>query len=303
MYMSRFALKKARKVSVFVIISIILALGGIAPAPGFVRADGATIPPASIFNLTVVNVGSSSAQLTWSAVGADGYVEPATAYDMRLAQHNFTMGEWNSLVRVTGTPTPAQPGMQESFAVTGLYPNTMYYVAVRAVDSFGTMSTAYNMVWFTTTSAGPTAVSNVLFSPRLEAMQIPSGKTFVITLYNPGTATTAAQFTGTADATGRVALPTTATISAGLYDIMASSQGYLRKKLFEYNVSSNAIITLPMLPVGDINNDNIINSLDWSVMSGRWFSSDAAADINKDGIVNSIDWSYLSKNWFLTGDN
>lgn len=301
--MSRFAFKKARKVSVFLIISIILAFGGIVLMPDFVHADGATIPPASIFNLSVVNVGSSSAQLTWSAVGADGYVEPATAYDMRLAQHNFTMSEWNSLVRVTGTPTPAQPGIQESFAVTGLNSNTTYYVAVRAVDSFGTMSAAYNMVWFTTASAGPTSVSNVLFSPRLEATQIPSGKTFTIALYNSGTAVIAAQFTGTTDAAGRVGLPTTATISAGLYDIMVSSQGYLRKKLFEYNVSSNAIIILPMLPVGDINNDNIINSLDWSVMSGRWFSNDTATDINKDGIVNSIDWSYLSKNWFLTGDN
>lgn len=301
--MSRFWFKKSSGISFFLIVSIILAASGIVLMPGFVRADGATIPPASIFNLTVINVGSSSAQLTWSAVGADGYVEPATAYDMRIAQHNFVMSEWNSLMRVTGTPAPAQPGVYESFSITGLSPNTTYYVAVRAADSFGTMSSAYNMVWFTTASAGSTSVSNVLFSPRLEAMQIPSGKSFTIALYNFGTATIAAQFTGIADVAGRVALPTTASVPAGLYDIMVSSQGYLRKKLFEYNVSSNTIITLPILSVGDVNNDNIINSLDWSVMSGRWFSNDAAADINKDGIVNSIDWSYLSKNWFLTGDN
>lgn len=301
--MSRFALKKARKISIFLIISIILVASGITMMPGFVHADGAAIPPASIFDLKVVNVGSSSAQLTWSAVGADGYVESATAYDMRIAEYSFVMSSWNSLARVTGTPTPAQPGMQESFTATGLYPNTTYYIAVRAVDSFGTMATSYNMVWFTTTSAGSTSVSNVLFSPRLEATQIPSGKNVTIALYTAGTATVAAQFTALADTAGRVTLPATATISAGLYDIMVSSQGYLRKKLFEYNVSSNAIITLPILPVGDINNDNIINSLDWSVMSGRWFSNDATADINKDGIVNSIDWSYLSKNWFVTGDN
>lgn len=291
-----------RKTAVLLIITLVF-VSGIGMMPSFVFADGATIPPADIVDLAVVNVGSSSVQLTWSAVGADGYVEPATAYDMRLAAYNFTMASWNSLTRVNGTPTPGQPGTQESFAVTGLSPSATYYIAVRGVDSFGVMSAAYNMVFFTTTSAGPTAVSNVVFALRLEAVQIPSGKSVTITLYDAGTSVSAGTFTATTDATGRVALPQTLSIPAGLYDIMASSQGYLRKKLFEYNVSSNATITLPILPAGDINNDNIINSLDWSVMSGKWFSNDAPTDINKDGIVNSIDWSFLSKNWFATGDN
>ncbi|OGD23957.1 hypothetical protein A2Z10_02470 [Candidatus Azambacteria bacterium RBG_16_47_10] len=301
--MSSFPGKKARSISVFSIISLIILMSGAGLVPRFARADGAAIPPANIVDLTVVNVGSSSVQLTWSAVGADGYVEPATAYDMRIAQYNFTMGAWSSLTRVTGTPTPGQPGIQESFAVTGLNPGTMYYIAVRGVDSFGTISVAYNMVSFTTASAGPTPVSNVIFSPQLEGMQIPAGKSISVVLYNAGTATAAASFTGTTDTSGRVALPQTASLNAGLYDILVSTQGYLKKKLFEYNVSSNAIIELPTLPVGDINNDNIINSLDWSVMSGKWFSNDATTDINKDGIVNSIDWSFLSKNWFMTGDN
>lgn len=291
-----------RKIAGLLIIAFVLG-SGIGMMPSFVRADGATIPPADIVDLAVVNVGSSSVQLTWSAVGADGYVEPATAYDMRVASYNFTMASWSSLTRVNGTPTPGQPGIQESFAVTGLSPATGYYIAVRGVDSFGMMSAVYNMVSFTTASAGPTPVSNVVFAPQLEAVQIPSGKSVTITLYNAGTAVSAGTFTATTDATGRVALPGTLSIPAGLYDIMTSFQGYLRKKLFEYNISSNATITLPILPAGDINNDNIINSLDWSVMSGKWFSNDATTDINKDGIVNSIDWSFLSKNWFATGDN
>lgn len=298
--MSSFLAKEMRKTAVLFVIALIF-VSGIGVMPGFVRADGATIPPASIVDLAVANAGSSSVQLTWSAPGADGYVEPATSYDMRIANYNFTMASWSTLTQVSGTPTPGQPGIQESFAVTGLTPSIGYYVAVRGKDSFGTMSTAYNMVSFTTASAGPTSVSNVIFSPRLEAVQIPSGKSVTITLYNAGTAVSAGVFTATTDATGRVALPGTTSIPAGLYDIMISSQGYLRKKLFAYNVSSNAVITLPVLPVGDINNDSIINSLDWSVMSGKWFSNDATTDVNKDGIVNSIDWSYLSKNWFQTG--
>ncbi|MCR4322719.1 MAG: dockerin type I domain-containing protein, partial [Candidatus Azambacteria bacterium] len=211
------------------------------------------------------------------------------------------MGAWNSLTRVSSTPVPGQPGIQESFAVIGLSPATTYHIAVRGVDSFGTISMAYNIVTATTASVGPTSVSNVLFSPRLESAPTPAGKSFTITLYNAGTATSVAAVTALADANGRVALPGTISLSAGLYDILVSSPRYLRKKTFAYNVSSNANIILPILPVGDLNGDNIINSLDWSLMSGRWFSSDANADINSDGIVNSIDWSFLSKNWFQTG--
>ncbi|MES2315749.1 MAG: dockerin type I repeat-containing protein [Patescibacteria group bacterium] len=49
---------------------------------------------------------------------------------------------------------------------------------------------------------------------------------------------------------------------------------------------------------GDLNADGIVNSLDWSIMSIVWFTSNANADLNHDGIVNSIDFSILNRNWF-----
>ncbi len=57
----------------------------------------------------------------------------------------------------------------------------------------------------------------------------------------------------------------------------------------------------PVTIVGDINNDGIVNSLDWSIMSSKWFSTDSASDLNKDGIVNSIDFSIMNNNWLKTG--
>jgi hypothetical protein len=53
----------------------------------------------------------------------------------------------------------------------------------------------------------------------------------------------------------------------------------------------------PPTVVGDLNNDGIVNSLDWSYMNSKWFTSDATADLNHDGIVNSIDFSILNNNW------
>jgi hypothetical protein len=56
--------------------------------------------------------------------------------------------------------------------------------------------------------------------------------------------------------------------------------------------------TLGSSLVGDINNDCIVNSLDFSLMNQRWLTNDPAADFNKDGLVNTIDYSLLSANWF-----
>jgi len=52
--------------------------------------------------------------------------------------------------------------------------------------------------------------------------------------------------------------------------------------------------------VGDLDNNGIVNSLDWSIMSGVWFTSNAQADLNHDGIVNSIDFSIMNRNWLKT---
>jgi hypothetical protein len=58
--------------------------------------------------------------------------------------------------------------------------------------------------------------------------------------------------------------------------------------------------TPPVALVGDLNNDKIVNSLDWSIMNSKWFTTDPVADLNKDGLVNAIDFSLLNVNWFKT---
>lgn len=52
---------------------------------------------------------------------------------------------------------------------------------------------------------------------------------------------------------------------------------------------------------GDLNKDGIVNSLDWSMMNSKWFTSDSTADLNDDGIVNSLDFSIMNGNWLKTG--
>lgn len=56
----------------------------------------------------------------------------------------------------------------------------------------------------------------------------------------------------------------------------------------------------PSTPQGDLNNDHIVNSLDWSLMNSKWFTNDSTADLNSDGIVNSLDFSIMNGNWLKT---
>lgn len=79
--------------------------------------------------------------------------------------------------------------------------------------------------------------------------------------------------------------------------------GYLTRLLgpMDYNVLA-ALQTFPLMLAGDLTNDNIVNSIDFSYMNARWFSTDPTADINQDGLVNTVDFSWMNKNWFVLGE-
>jgi len=140
----------------------------------------------------------------------------------------------------------------------------------------------------------PTGLTATL-GPRLEA-RTPSSDTFTIDIYQTGGTTALLSFTGTGST---IALPAN-TLTTGTYDIRITTEGYLRSR--STHTLSNTAVTLPTLKAGNLNSDNIINTLDWSYMNTRFFTNDPIADINQDGTVNSIDFSYMVKNWGDTGD-
>ena len=87
------------------------------------------------------------------------------------------------------------------------------------------------------------------------------------------------------------------------YVVRAVTSGYLTRRQPVAVITSGSTIAFPAaLLAGDLNNDSIINSLDWSLMNTSWFSADPVSDINGDGIVNSIDFSFMNKNWSLIGE-
>jgi hypothetical protein len=73
-------------------------------------------------------------------------------------------------------------------------------------------------------------------------------------------------------------------------------------RVFSVDLASNVTYILPRLWTGDTNQDNIVNSVDYSLLNSRWFSADLTTDLNRDGVVNSIDFSFMNQHWLVTGE-
>jgi hypothetical protein len=78
--------------------------------------------------------------------------------------------------------------------------------------------------------------------------------------------------------------------------------GFLKRAVNNVNLSSASTIVFAPLLAGDLDGNNVVNSLDFSVMNVKWYQSDAVADLNKDGLVNALDFSLMNKNWQKSGD-
>jgi hypothetical protein len=77
---------------------------------------------------------------------------------------------------------------------------------------------------------------------------------------------------------------------------------FLTRLLTGIDLNTASAYTFPQLLTGDINQDNIINSVDYSVLNTNWFTSNASADLNQDGLVNAIDYSFMNKHWLISGE-
>jgi Bacterial Ig domain/Dockerin type I domain len=89
-------------------------------------------------------------------------------------------------------------------------------------------------------------------------------------------------------------------------DLKFVAAGYLARIVYGVDLNSTAAkngIVFPVLLAGDLDGNNQVNSLDFSIMNTGWYSTSALADINKDGMVNTIDYSLLNTNWQKIGDS
>ena len=101
----------------------------------------------------------------------------------------------------------------------------------------------------------------------------------------------------TTNSSGTVSLNLDQTSGSLFFKIKASP--YLSRLL---SGDINTTLTFPQLKTGDINQDNIVNSIDFSTLNTSWFTTQQTADLNRDNIVNSLDFSLMNRNWFQRGE-
>ena len=198
-----------------------------------------------------------------------------------------------------GYTSVVNAGNVTTYAFNNLADGVRYYFSVSAYDAAGNESLFSGEVFKDIPAI--TSVSNITFSTIIEGPLVASSKNFSIRILSAGTSNLVGQVSATTNASGNLVF-SSISISAGTYDIIASSTSYLARKITGVSLTSNSTITLPKLLGGDLDDSNSIGAGDWSWMSPFFGTNNALADINDDGLVNSLDFGLMNKNWGQAGN-
>lgn len=105
------------------------------------------IPPAPIEDLTVTNVTSNSISLKWTATGDDGNEGDAARYKIRISTEPIDENNFDQAIEILGGgPPPKKRGEKMEVTIIGFKKDTLYYVAIKALDNVGNASKISNVV-------------------------------------------------------------------------------------------------------------------------------------------------------------
>jgi len=151
----------------------------------------------------------------------------------------------------------------------------------------------------TTATIIPPVTPKKFIKPSVEGRSDASGVLFAVRIYDPSGNSPIKVFSATADRSGKILIPDD--VFEGIYDVEVSARGYLGKKYTGVSINDGSQSILSgSLEAGDLNGDNTINSLDWSIMNDAWTNFSTKSDLNIDNKINSLDSSFLNENWFAT---
>jgi hypothetical protein len=95
-------------------------------------------------------------------------------------------------------------------------------------------------------------------------------------------------------------------VPAGTAAISAKTAWTLRSKVpASFSLVGVGAVSLTggdLLKAGDLTGDNVVNTLDYSVLRFNWLTINATADVTGDGIVNTGDYNPLQANFYTVGD-
>jgi len=90
--------------------------------------------------------GNGNINLAWTSTGDDGSYGTAASYVIKLSYESFTAAGWDAIsYTVADPPQPEVAGTPQTMVVSGLEPNALCYVAMRAFDEAGNASAMSNV--------------------------------------------------------------------------------------------------------------------------------------------------------------
>ena len=260
------------------------------PSPVDVLDPAPSTPPAFAFR----NGNPLVITFTASDAGLAGLDAADAANDLDLSASNGTtvLDSWTVAAAedtLTGVVT-----YTVTLAVPTDATNGLYTVTADIRDRSGN--------WSGATDLGDFEVANELLA-TVELEGFAGGGrvvTFVATGGTPKTWIKTVTFTGT---TGSVTLED---VPAGTTHVSAKTAWNLRSKVavsFSPEGVGTANLTgTDRLPGGDLNGDNVVNTLDYSVLRYHWLAADPEADITGDADVTVGDYNLLKANFYTVGD-
>jgi len=123
------------------------------------------IAPGQINDLTATQPTATNVTLTWTAPGDDGNIGTVSGYEIRYNTKQITSALWSISNLCPDFPVPVQPGVQQTYVVTGLLSSTTYYFAVKAYDERPNYSPLSNIANATTLASqdniAPAAITDL----------------------------------------------------------------------------------------------------------------------------------------------
>lgn len=214
----------------------------------------------------------------------------------RLALHKIsTYGDALPTATLDGAPSDRNDGI-------GAAANSPYNVTVTVTDNgVPTLQSSVNFIW-TIAPAGNFVSLNVSLQGRTDQSGNYDVNVYSLSdLVNP-------VYSGnlTANSSGLLSIPDP--LASATYKFAVKKPGFLQR-VVEFNITQNETVTIPQLKGGDLNNNNFVNILDFSLFSTSFFTTtgnpgyNEAADFNGNGIINITDFSIFTSNFNQLGES
>ena len=231
----------------------------------------------------------------------------ATANDPTISGQT-TSGLFQLSILVDGTvfATSSQSSLSVSLDTTTL-PNGTHVITAQAKDNAGNSFTT-SPVSITVNNVSAQKYPRLIALSSLEGLlSIPANQQITASVISPSNGSTLETESNLSPNASKQYTVTFQSSDPQLVNIRIKAQGYLSRLLqnIDTTVNSATALSVSQLLAGDLNSDNIINTLDYSSMNSHWLQSGstiATGDLNGDGLINSLDFAILKNNWGKGGE-